>query len=55
MIQRLLRQLDASPVNFLATEYIANELTRNGFRHIDASQPIGNVSAGDKFYVTKND
>ena len=55
MIQRLLRQLDASPVNFLAAEYIANELTRNGFRHIDASQPIGNVSAGDKFYVTKND
>ena len=55
MIQRLLRQLDASPVNFLATEYIANELTRNGFRHIDASLPIGNVSAGDKFYVTKND
>lgn len=55
MIQRLLRQLDASPVNFLATEYIANELARNGFRHIDASQPIGNVSAGDKFYVTKND
>ena len=55
MIQRLLRQLDASPVNFLASEYIANELTRNGFRHIDASQPIGNVSAGDKFYVTKND
>lgn len=55
MIQRLLRQLDASPVNFLATEYIANELTRNGFRHIDASQPIDNVSAGDKFYVTKND
>lgn len=55
MIQRLLRQLDASPVNFLATEYIANELTRNGFRHIDASQPTGNVSAGDKFYVTKND
>lgn len=55
MIQRLLRQLDASPVNFLATEYIANELSRNGFRRIDAAQPIGKVSAGDKFYVTKND
>ncbi len=55
MIQRLLRQLDASPVNFLATEYIANELSRNGYRHIDASQPLDNVSAGDKFYVTKND
>ncbi len=55
MIQRLLRQLDASPVNFLATEYIANELSRNGYRHVDASQPLDNVSAGDKFYVTKND
>ncbi len=55
MIQRLLRQLDASPVNFLATEYIANELSKNGFRHIDATQPIGELCAGDKFYVTKND
>ncbi len=55
MIQRLLRQLDASPVNFLATEYIANELSRNGYRHVDASQPLDNVSVGDKFYVTKND
>ncbi len=55
MIQRLLRQLDASPVNFLATEYIANELSSHGYRRIDASQPIGQLAPGDKIYVTKND
>lgn len=55
MIQRLLRQLDASPVNFLATEYIANELSSHGYRRIDASQPIGELAPGDKIYVTKND
>ncbi len=55
MIQRLLRQLDASPVNFLATKYIANELSSHGYRRIDASQPIGELAPGDKIYVTKND
>ena len=55
MIQRLLHFLDASPVNFLAVRNIAHELEAHGFRRIDAASPLGHVSAGDRFFVTKND
>ena len=55
MIQRLLHFLDASPVNFLAVRNIAHELEAHGFRRIDAASPLGQVSAGDRFFVTKND
>ncbi len=54
MIQRLLQFLDASPVNFLAVKNIAAQLEACGFRQIDPTQPLGNVSVGDRFYVTKN-
>ena len=55
MTNRLLSFLDASPVNFLAVKNIADELSANGFRHIDPRQPLGEVKAGDKLFVTKND
>ncbi len=55
MIQRLLNFLDASPVNFLAANNIANELEQAGFRRVDPREPLGPVKAGDKLYVTKND
>ena len=55
MIKRLLDFLNASPVNFLAARNISEELEKAGFRRVDARMPIGNVSAGDKLYVTKND
>ena len=55
MIQQLLHFLDASPVNFLAVRNIAHELEAHGFRRIDAASPLGHVSAGDRFFVTKND
>ena len=55
MIKRLLDFLNASPVNFLAAKNISEELEKAGFRRVDARMPIGNVSAGDKLYVTKND
>ena len=55
MINRLLSFLDASPVNFLAVRNMAEELRRNGFRCIHPQEPMGQVAAGDKFYVTKND
>lgn len=55
MIQRLLHFLDASPVNFLAVRNIAHELEAHGFHRIDAASPLGHVSAGDRFFVTKND
>ena len=55
MIKRLFDFLDASPVNFLAASNIANELENAGYRRLDPQMPIGEVRAGDKLYVTKND
>ena len=55
MIQRLLNFLDASPVNFWAVKNIASELEEAGFRRIDPKEALGEVKAGDKLYVTKND
>ena len=47
--------MDASPVNFLAAKNIASELEKAGYKKMDPREPIGNVKAGDKLYVTKND
>ena len=55
MVNRLLEFLDASPVNFLAAHNIAGYLEQAGYRRFDPQQPIGQVKAGDKLYVTKND
>ena len=55
MINRLLDFLNASPVNFLAAKNIASYLEQAGYRHLDPQMPIGEVKAGDKLYVTKND
>ena len=55
MIQRLLKFLDASPVNFLATSNLVRELEGAGYRRLDPTLPLGNVQAGDRFFVTKND
>ena len=55
MIKRLLSFLDASPVNFLAVKNITEELELNGFRRVDATEALGEVKAGDKLFVTKND
>ena len=55
MINRLLKFLDASPVNFLAARNIACELEQHGYRRLDPQQPLGELKAGDKVYVTKND
>lgn len=55
MINRVLKFLDASPVNFLAARNIACELEQNGYRRLDPQQPLGELKAGDKVYVTKND
>ena len=54
-VKRLLDFLDASPVNFLAAQNIAAELEKAGYRKLDPREPIGNVKAGDRLYVTKND
>ena len=55
MIERLLSFLDASPVSFMAVRNIANELEENGFRRVNAQEPLGKVETGDRFFVTKND
>ena len=55
MVKRLLDFLNASLVNFLAAKNIANELEQAGYRRLDPQMPIGEVRAGDKLYVTKND
>ena len=55
MINRLLDFLNASPVNFLAAKNICDELEKAGFRRIDPTQPLGEVKAGDRLFVTKND
>ena len=55
MIKRLLSFLDASPVNFLAVKNLTEELLQHGYRHIDTTEALGTVKAGDKFFVTKND
>ena len=55
MVNRLLDFLNASPVNFLAAKNIASSLEQAGYRRLDPQMPIGEVKAGDKLYVTKND
>ena len=55
MVKRLLDFLNASLVNFLAAKNIANELEQAGYRRLDPQMPIGEVKAGDKLDVTKND
>lgn len=55
MIKRLLDFLNASPVNFLAAKNICDELEKAGFRRINPTQPLGEVKAGDRLFVTKND
>ena len=55
MVKRLLDFLNASPVNFLAVKNIASSLEQAGYRRLDPQMPIGEVKAGDKLYVTKND
>ncbi len=55
MIKRLLDFLDASPVNFLAARNIASYLEQAGYRRLDPRLSIGEIKAGDKFFVTKND
>ncbi len=55
MINRLLKFLDASPVNFLAVRNLAKELDAAGYRRLDPREPLPKVAAGDKLYVTKND
>ena len=55
MINDLFHFLDHSPVNFLAVKTISGKLDEAGYRRIDPCMPLGEIKAGDKLYVTKND
>ena len=55
MIKRLLDFLNASPVNFLAVKNIVGQLEEAGFIRFNPETPLGEVKAGQKFFVTKND
>lgn len=52
--RELLALLDASPVNFLAAQYVERQLAAAGFVHLDAAEPFPPMKAGDQYYVTKN-
>lgn len=55
MIKIFLDFLDASPVSYLAAMNIASYLKKAGYRWLDPQMPIGDIRAGDKLFVTKND
>ena len=55
MINSLISFLNASPINFYAVATLEERLSSNGYRKLDASQPMPALKAGDKVYFTKND
>ena len=55
MINDLISFLNDSPVNFLAVNTLVTRLEAAGFRHLNACLPLGEIPAGSKFFVTKND
>lgn len=50
----LMALMDASPVNFLAAEYVETQLGNKGFKQLKAEEDWPELKAGDQFYVTKN-
>ena len=50
----LMKLMDASSVNFLAAQYVEQQLTANGFTELKAEQPFPIMTAGGKYFVTKN-
>lgn len=54
-IKDLLQFLDNSPVNFLATEAICQQLSEAGFERLCACEKLDNIKPGRQFFFTKND
>ena len=50
--EKLLRFIDASPVNFLAVRNVCNTLLDNGFVQLHAEEALKDLP--DKFFITKN-
>ena len=55
MVQKLLKFLDDSPVNFISTKTISERLEENGFQRFIDVKKLSEISSGSKFYFTKND
>ena len=51
----LMALLDASPVNFLASAYVEEQLKAAGFTHLDAGKPFPMLIPGKGYFITKND
>ncbi|MCF0208917.1 MAG: M18 family aminopeptidase [Bacteroidaceae bacterium] len=54
-IDNLLNFLNLSPVNFLAVDTLETILQQKGFKKLDAGEKWPTFSAGDCYYITKND
>ena len=54
-VRSLLNFMDASPCNFWAINTIKQMLKANGYSERHLTQPMNDVKAGEKFFVTKND
>ena len=54
LIQDLMAMLDASPVNFLAVEYVENRLKEAGFEALDMALPLPELQAGKTYFIKKN-
>ena len=54
ILQSLMELMDASPVNFLAAQYVEEQLHVAGFIELKAEEPFPDMKAGDQYYVTKN-
>ena len=52
--QDLMKLMDASPVNFLAAQYVEQQLQQAGFKELKAEEAFPVFEAGDQYYVTKN-
>ncbi len=52
--QDLMTLIDASPVNFMAAQYVEQSLQKTGFKELKAEDAFPAFKPGDQFYVTKN-
>ena len=52
--QDLMALMDNSPVNFLAAQYVENQLKEHGFQELKAEEAWPELKVGGQYFVTKN-
>ena len=50
----LMAMLDASPVNFLAVDYVARQFKAAGFTELDSTLPFPRLETGKGYFIQKN-